>query len=73
LWPAIIIKRRPFTKGGVMTVENLIAMLKTYPPNMRAFAYNPKGEMVEVGNPEVLVGDDEAWHEKQSEDVLLIS
>ncbi len=56
-----------------MTVENLIAKLKSYPPNMKAFTYNARGEMVEVDNPELLAGDDEAWHEKQSEDVLLIS
>jgi hypothetical protein len=56
-----------------MTLDKLIAMLKQYPPNMKVFAYNAKGEMSEVDNPEVLAGDDEAWHEKQSEDILLIS
>ncbi len=56
-----------------MTVESLIALLKKYPPNMRTFTYNSKGEMVEVANPEILAGDDEVWHEKQSEDTLLIT
>ncbi len=56
-----------------MTVESLIALLKKYPPHMRTFTYNSEGEMVEVLNPEVLEGDDEVWHEKQSEDALLIS
>jgi hypothetical protein len=56
-----------------MTVEELMAQLEKYPPNLRAFAYNAKGEMVEVNHPEVLAGDDEVWHEKQGEDVLLIA
>jgi len=56
-----------------MTVKSLMEMLEKCPPNMRAFTYNKKGEMVEVGSPEIVAGDDEAWHEKQSEDVLLIS
>lgn len=56
-----------------MTVETLIAMLKQYPPNVKAYTYNSRGEMVEVGKTDIVSGDDEVWHEKQSEDVLLIS
>ncbi len=56
-----------------MTVNELMAKLKKYPPNMKAFTYNEKGEIQEIGSAELLAGDDEAWHEKQTEDVLLIS
>jgi hypothetical protein len=56
-----------------MTVKNLIEVLEKCPPNMRAFTFNAQGKMVEVDHSEILSGDDEVWHEKQSEDVLLIS
>jgi hypothetical protein len=56
-----------------MTVKNLIEILEKYPPNMRTFAYDAEGRVVEVDTAELLPGDDEVWHEKQGEDVLLIS
>ena len=56
-----------------MTVKNLSEILEKYPPNMRVCAYDAKGKVVEVASAELLQGEDEVWHEKQSEDVLLLS
>lgn len=56
-----------------MTVYDLMAKLKNYPPHMKAVTYNAKGQIEEVRSAEILSGDDEAWHEKQTEDVLFIS
>jgi hypothetical protein len=56
-----------------MTVDDLMAKLKKYPPHMKAFTYNEKGQIQEIMSAEILSGEDEAWHEKQAEDVLLIS
>jgi hypothetical protein len=56
-----------------MTVDDLVAKLKQYPPHMKVFTYNAKGQIQEVRSAESLSGDDEAWHEKQAEDVLFIS
>jgi hypothetical protein len=56
-----------------MTVDDLMAMLRKYSPHMKVFAYNINGQMQEIRSAEILSGEDEAWHEKQSEDVLLIS
>lgn len=56
-----------------MTVKSFIEILEKYPPNMRVFAHDAKGKVVEVDSAELLPGDDEVWHEKQSEDVLLLS
>ena len=55
-----------------MTVENLLTMLKKYPPSVRVFTYNAKGVMVEANRAEILAGADEVWHEQQGEDVLFI-
>jgi hypothetical protein len=60
-------------KEDSMTVDDLMAMLKKYSPHMKVFAYNIGGQMQEVRSVDILSGEDEAWHEKQSEDVLLIS
>ncbi len=56
-----------------MTVDDLLKKLKKYPPHMKVFIYSEKGQIEETSSTEVLAGDDEAWHEKQTEDVLLIS
>ncbi|HYA26848.1 MAG TPA: hypothetical protein VEE82_02515 [Thermodesulfovibrionales bacterium] len=56
-----------------MTVKNLMDLLEKYPPNMKAVTYNETGRIVEVAHAEVLPGEDEVWHEKQGDDVLLIS
>ncbi len=56
-----------------MTVDDLVAKLRQYPPHMKVFIYNAKGQVQEVSSAEVLAGDDEAWHEKQTEDVLFVS
>ena len=56
-----------------MTVDDLVAKLKQYPPHMKVFIYDAKGQIQEAGSTEVLSGDDEAWHEKQTEDVLFVS
>ncbi len=56
-----------------MTIDDLIKKLKTYPPHMKVFIYNERGEIQETRSAEILAGEDEAWHEKQTEDVLFIS
>ncbi len=56
-----------------MTVDDLITRLKQYPPHMKVFTYNAKGDIQELTSAELLVGDDEAWHEKQADDVLFVS
>ncbi len=56
-----------------MTVDNLIQSLKQYPPHMKVFAYNAKGEIQELESAEILLGNDQVWHEEQTEDVLFIS
>ncbi len=56
-----------------MTVDDLVRRLKNYPPHMKVFIYNENGQIEETSSAEILAGDDEAWHEKQTEDVLFIS
>lgn len=56
-----------------MTVDDLMAMLRKYSPHMKVFAYDINGRIQEVRSAETLSGEDEAWHEKQSENLLFIS
>ncbi len=56
-----------------MTVKDLMAKLKQYPPHLKVFVCNEKGQIREVRSAELLSGDDEAWHEKQADDALFIS
>ncbi len=60
-------------KGGIMTVDDLVSKLKQYPPHLKVYVCNAKGQIHEVRCTELLAGDDEAWHEKQTEDALFIS
>ena len=48
-----------------MTVKSPGEVLKKCPRNMRAFAYDAKGKVVEVDTAEIVSGDDEVWHEKR--------
>ncbi len=56
-----------------MTLKKLLEILEKYPPNMKVFTHDDKGNVVEVETAEFLSGHDEVWHEQQGDDVLLIA